>query len=418
MKNTESSVSPGKILSDRILRILQWIYPLLFIFPLLPLKGANCLLALFLLGVTVLLVIYRYPGFLASLKANYFFILPFIPYLVEFIFFPHNGISRFSLEKKTLLILGPLFFPYFLSLAKSRYILEYPIRAFVIAMTLVTIYSLGGLFMDGTLTSPASYSNGAYLLRFRFETISHIHPTYYSLFCTVSAMFLLSSLQGRGRIVKLFAIVSAFILITGVLVVAAKTGSIILGVCLLIFILRTKQPAFRKVLLLVACFLTVCMVAFLVPSLRARFSEMFTKKETSVASGTSVNQREIIFHCAVKTFRDHFFWGTGSRNSQALLDECYHGQPGNPLKTDTFNAHNQYLTFGINYGIFVLLLFLFVLFRAGVNIFRDPQGIYFLVPVIIVLFTECIFERQVGVYFFALFMSYFYTVKRNDEVLK
>ena len=414
MKNAETLPPSGKPHRNYFLLYVQLVYAGLFIFPILPLKSTNILLILFITGVLGIMKIFRQHGVFHSLKANIFFIIPFVPYLIEFLFFPHNGVARFALEKKLLLLIGPAMFPFFLIISKeSRQ--KLPLILFTLTLVMISVYTLTSLFIAGTIQDMNSYTNEAYILRTRFEAVSHLHPTYYSLFCVTAIMILLTSMSGQTGKVKGFFIFFAVLLAFGVLVVGSKSGLIILSVCLVIFIIRLQYKKFWKIMLLTILILSGIVSVISFPSLKARLEGLFTPLRTGLFANT-LNQRSMIFSCSVKTFYDHMFLGTGSRNSQILLDACYEKRPGARLAADTFNAHNQYLTIGINYGIFVLMIFLFSLSKAAWTIIHHPAGLYFLISIMVVFLTESVLECQMGVYFYTLFMTYFYTVQKSQEV--
>ena len=411
MKNAETSLPSGKPLHKHLLFILQLLYPLLFLFPLLPLKAANIILILFIAGVLGVIIFYREPGFLPSLKANFFFILPFLPYLIEFIIFPQNSIARFALEKKLLLFIGPVIFPFFLAVSKKAR-QKTPLMVFTSAMLAISLYTLATLLFDGTLTGMNSYMNEAFILRTRFEAVSHLHPTYYSMFCVTAIMFLPTLFPSNSWPAKICGMLLILLLVIGVVVVASKSGLVILIICPVIYIARLHSKITRKVFLLSALIICGLILFMTFPSLKARLESILFPVKTESGSRT-LNQRVIIFDCSVKTFSDHFFFGTGNRNSQAMLDKCYSTTKNKNLTVDTYNTHNQYLTIGINYGVVILLLFLFSLLKAGRYIIRNPSGLYFLISVLVVFLTETVLECQMGVYFFSLFTTYFYTVNKK-----
>ena len=68
-----------------------------------------------------------------------------------------------------------------------------------------------------------------------------------------------------------------------------------------------------------------------------------------------------------------------------------------------FNSHNQFLTLAICYGVGILSLFIALLGALFYKLKNNPMGIIFLSSIFIIMFTESILERQIGIYFFLFF---------------
>lgn len=90
--------------------IRQILFVALFAFPVLPLKVTNLLFIVFAV-VVVFLFVQKKAGFVFKEFSIYLVIsLPFVPYLIEFLFYHTNSSIQFELEKKLLFFSDPLFF--------------------------------------------------------------------------------------------------------------------------------------------------------------------------------------------------------------------------------------------------------------------------------------------------------------------
>jgi O-antigen ligase len=107
--------------------------------------------------------------------------------------------------------------------------------------------------------------------------------------------------------------------------------------------------------------------------------------------------------------------GHGSGAEYKLLMDKYFEKKMYSSYLNEFNAHSQYLYFLICYGIFGLLLFLFVLcwgFRAAFKA-RDALFVSFMVLIAVVAISENVLNLNKGVFFCSFFFSFFILVNRQ-----
>ena len=90
--------------------IRQWLFIAMFSFPVIPIKFINVFFIVFSI-ITLFLFIKEKPKWIISdFKYYLIFIVPFIPYLIEFVLFPTNSIIQFEVEKKLLFFIAPISF--------------------------------------------------------------------------------------------------------------------------------------------------------------------------------------------------------------------------------------------------------------------------------------------------------------------
>jgi len=382
----------------------------MFAFPIFPLKVSNIILILFALLTLILYFIKPIPiG--KVLLLNLVFIVPFIPYLIEFFISGFDPSTRFEFEKKLFFFTAPLVIPVFMKVTGFRNY-KAALLIFSLSVAAITLYSIIRLLAEGVVFNPVSYENGAYILRNRFEIISGLHPTYYSIFALCAGCFLsYSSLQKRSF--QVAAQVIAGVLFISVLVLAVRIAFFVAVVFLLFWIFNKKIAISAKITGGVIALAVFVILIFSVPSLNMRFGEITTWVTGRANSGNTISQREMIVDCSFKVFSDHVWLGTGSRNFQHELDNCYSSK-GWVNNNQSFNPHNQFLSEGINYGIFFLLIFIAGLFYIFRRILTFPEAKYFMVAVLFVFLSESILERQMGVYFFGLISLLFYNIKSES----
>jgi O-antigen ligase len=381
----------------------------MFAFPLFPLKVSNIILILFAL-LTLILFFIRPVPVGKALLLNLVFIVPFIPYLIEFFVSGFDPSARFELEKKLFFFTAPLVIPVFMKVTGFRNY-KSALLIFSLSVAAITLYTIIGLLIEGVPFNPISYENGAYILRNRFEIISGLHPTYYSIFALCAGCFLsYSSLRKRSFHVA--AQVIAGVLFVSVLVLAVRIAFFVAMVFLLIWIFNKKIAISAKITGGVIAMAVFAILIFSVPSLNMRFGEITTWFTGNANIENTMSQRETIVDCSLKVFSDHMWLGTGSRDFQHELDNCYSSK-GWVSNNQSFNPHNQFLSVGINYGIFFLLIFIGGLFYIFRRMLIIPEAKYFMIAVLFVFLSESILERQMGVYFFGLISLLFYNVKES-----
>ncbi|MBK6986491.1 MAG: hypothetical protein IPH32_17950, partial [Bacteroidetes bacterium] len=141
--------------------IRQALFVALFSFPVMPIKCIN----VFFIGFMVLTLFFflkEKPKWqFSDFKFYGLFILPFIPYLVEFIMFHDDKIIQFELEKKALFFGAPFVF-YISSILKSKLELRNAINCFISSVSILSIVSFLYLLFSGNLISISSFQNGAF----------------------------------------------------------------------------------------------------------------------------------------------------------------------------------------------------------------------------------------------------------------
>lgn len=121
-------------------------------------------------------------------------------------------------------------------------------------------------------------------------------------------------------------------------------------------------------------------------------------------NGHSLVLRWVYWQVAIDVWKEHFLIGVGTGDVQDAFDQYY--AKHHELKLEDqykLRAHNQYLTFGVTFGIIGFLFFIavlgYLLYRAGERTFF----VAFMTIALISMFTEDTLETQTGCTFFAFF---------------
>jgi len=409
MKNNGTSV---KILSS----LTQWSLASLFLFPVFPPKVLNVLFMLFCFFV-VLCCIYIKPRFAWShIRHNAILLIPFIPYLVEYVTHTNNRMAGFEFEKKLLFFIAPVVIGLYLSVNKLKDIRIY-MYVFVLALFTLTVYSLGMLFHNDMLFSSYGFDNGARLLRHCFEDATNLPPTYYGLFATVAILWLVYDFKSQPAKTKIIYIIVGVLLFFQQLLLAAKMP--LIALLLSLFYLFYKTTEYRKNLWIkYASVITLfAAIAFLFPSVKNRIMDAESTFTVDSAKHSIIVERLVILSCDKDIFSNNVWLGIGSRNAQGKLNECFTAKGYADAIPYLFNAHNQFFTLGINYGIFIMLIFITGIISFIVLNRKSPFALVFMLSIVLVMLTESILERQCGVYFYVLFFLILYNQQEQEKVI-
>ncbi len=384
-------------------RIPQWLFFALFAFPVLPLNFTNILFGAFSAYVLLYWIYIEPVPVWKKRGTSLLLLLPFIPYLLEFCLHLNSAAMLFEFQKKLLFFIAPFSIPVFIHVFNIKNARPY-FLCFTISIFALTAYATVLLIANGILFSPVGYDNGAYILRLQFENYSHLHPTYYSLFAAATLFWIMYDFEHQMVIGKVFFIIAAIPILCLTILLAAKMPLLVLlaGAFRIIYLkIKNKKTVFKIYALLL---IFSAGIYYIVPSLKSRVDEVKSYTSASHADDNTLSQRSIILDCSKDVFNDHFWKGTGALQSQKALDDCYKSKNPAALESYKYNSHNQYLTLGITYGIFILLLFIFALIMFIKKCRDNPFGIILIGSIILIMLTESILERQMGVYFFLLFL--------------
>lgn len=402
------------LINDNIERFRQYLFIALFSFPILSIKFTNIVFIIFAVLTLFVSVKERHKFDFRVFKKYGIFILLFLPYAVEFVFFSSNSVMQFEFEKKLLFLFAPLAF-YLNENLESKFKIEYAVNTFISSVSILSMVVILNLLFWGNLFDKATYLNGAFELRKLFEDLSGQHPIYYGLFSTTASLWIVYYFDKYSKGLKWLLGVSLFFMILLNLLIAAKMPLIILFIGLMWIAYKKVGNKKRLVIIYVIACIVMISVSCLIPSLRTRLLEISNYFQNQNPNNTLI-ERSIIFNCSKSIFIGDFLTGIGARNTQGLIDYCYIWIKFYKGLNAHFNSHNQFLTFGINYGIGMLAVFISLLALIYKKVRKYPLGFVFFFSLILIMLTESILERQMGVYYFLFFGLLFLSTTYNKNV--
>lgn len=127
------------------------------------------------------------------------------------------------------------------------------------------------------------------------------------------------------------------------------------------------------------------------------------------ANYSTIGQRLEYWRTAVHAFKKNPVLGVGTGDVNEAMNIAYQERQTKLKPELRFRAHNQYLSFGVAFGIIGLLFFVFVLIAAPIaaKAYRYKTFLVFYAIALLSMLTEDTIETQAGVTFFTFFMTFY-----------
>ncbi|WP_418510456.1 O-antigen ligase family protein [Corallibacter sp.] len=231
---------------------------------------------------------------------------------------------------------------------------------------------------------------------------------YMGFYCVISLICSLDLIQSSTKLKKLF-VFNVIILTSFLFFITARIAIMSSALVLVYFIvykLNKKQRVFFGILF----FALTSLFFILNKNLTKRFFHLDDVYNNGLLKKIKIHEpRYDIWKCSLEILSEEntLFLGNGYTHTKELLVACYKDNIKIQKRQDwfverKFNTHNQFLDFLLSYGFIglILLLVLFLLlFSRGKNTFLVNS---LLGALILIMFVENIFHRQLGCYLFSL----------------
>ncbi|MBN8696833.1 MAG: O-antigen ligase family protein [Bacteroidetes bacterium] len=387
---------------DIIAVSMKWLLMALFLFPILPLNITNILFIVFcVISLLAGAASYKYINW-KVVGISYLISIAFIPYMIEYLINTNDQLMQIEFLKKLPFLFAPIAFAFYFTMSKAPK-LSILFSIFSYTISLISMVGIVRLFINIDKIDQQLFENGAFLIRQQFEEYTKLHPTYFGLFAALGIFWLLIELfkkQGWNFYVNVFLIC---ILLFNLILLATKTPFFIVIVGSIWIVYKKKRSIRQFSILAISIIMGAFILSISTPSLKNRITEVEDVFIDTGSENNTINQRQTILSCNTELFIQHFWTGCFTKNTQLLLDGCYISKSRSITEKGKFNSHNQFFTLGISYGILVLCLFIYSLYR----LFRKAKGNLYLTistwTFVLIMLTESILERQMGVYAFVFF---------------
>lgn len=287
-------------------------------------------------------------------------------------------------------------------------------QAFTLSCCVIVIYLIGhAVFTIYQNNLPFHSILSGYFINHNFSEPIGIHATYLSMYLSLSLAFcFLRFLEHRSG--RVFVIAMILILTAGLIQLASR--SVLIATCvycmagLLFFIAQKKiKPAYGIVFVVLAAIITLGFTS--IGTLENRLI-LGLKKDlaTSVIEPGYQEPRIERWRCAYSIIHESPFFGHGSGTEKRLLKEKYYERKLYNSFLRELNAHNQYLSAWIKWGIAGLLVLLLTLALSARRAIQTKDALFFafLVLISVVFFSENVVDVNKGIFFYAFFLSFFW----------
>lgn len=135
-------------------------------------------------------------------------------------------------------------------------------------------------------------------------------------------------------------------------------------------------------------------------------------------SNSSLMERVELWHAAWLAIQEHWLLGVGVGDHKAAIDQQL-VQTNSPLAVRlNRGAHNQFLTFWLMGGLFVLLYFIFMLFYPFMRMRKSVTLVYvaFFIIVFASMFAEDTIETSAGMTLFAFFNYFLLYIFKPEQL--
>lgn len=239
--------------------------------------------------------------------------------------------------------------------------------------------------------------------------VFHLHPTYFSMYILLAVWFALGNLKK-----SLIKIVVILFLCATLLLLESRMGVIILLLIMIYFFFRGRKLKLGYII----CFLLLTLSIFYIQ--KERFSDFNVQMDSLIGYdlANGISQRLWLWKESLLMISERPFFGYGYKSldpyfswfveNQIMETNIFKGFEDSARVFSTYNFHNQYLQIIFDSGIIGLFMFLSSKLFMILNTYtfsRNNDFLFYLLLVMSFLFSENILDRQMGLYFYALFTS-------------
>lgn len=371
------------------------------------------------LGITLAMGVFfkSQQDFFRRLKENKGLVLLMLFFVLGLISLSYTSDFGKSLDKLSK-ILGYVLIPgTFLAINPSSELIKKAIKVFVYALIAFCVFSLFKLSYHFIVDYETSH-----WYNFVQDSMYHKHMPEDAMYLNTGLVFVLFGSFNRN-----FKLLVAMLFLVIIVLFGVRLGLFVyLLVVAAYFILNFKQLLTIRSLLIIAISI-IASVALIQQSRYAndKFFDTLAKMGFDTSEQVSevgenyhnINLRKKMWSSAVQLIAEKPIIGYGTGDEKNELSRVYQ-QRG--YEIGRVNAHNQYLSLLIQYGMMglVLLIVLFV-YLIRKSILQKNEKIFLIVVIMIIsMITESYLELQQGVFYFCTFVTLFVYQKENNNAVE
>jgi O-antigen ligase len=348
---------------------------------------------------------------LRSIPRNFWmFQVLYFPAVAGYFYSYHKGDASFLLERQLSILLMPVILPLAIQINETavRSVLRALTATSVIVITYLFAHMVYSVFFLLRLPFNAAFS-GAFFTH-GFSRPVGIHAGYLSLYVSLSMLYVIYSfLKADSSRIKLLLVASLLILLTGLFFLAAR-NNILATLFVLVVIFPLYSIRNKKKYILTTLSFLVCGLILInnINYLKERFSVGLISEIRPVNGKLYYNfvePRVERWKGAVELIKASPVIGYGTGDEIAMLRYQYIKRHLFISYLESFNAHNQYLSFLIKHGVlgFLVLVAAFAFYVTVAIRSRSYIYLAFLCLLLIGFYTENILDANKGILFFSFF---------------
>ena len=349
-----------------------------------------------------------------------FFPLLFILLLTGMVYTTNSSYGWALIERHYSLLFLPFIASSFTLLCKKQQ--AWILKSFVIITTLSGIYFLSYAIFDyfesGSVYIEGKSGHHVYnkFMHHRLTEPLGMHAVYFALYLSFSFIYLLNnfilSFRSYSTLVKVtyFFLFAFYALMIILLKSALFALALPLAIVILLF-LHFRRRIFSKSKYIIGAFSLVAILgAFSFYGLQSKILNFSTDLDLTEQHPGPLKIRLGIWYSSWETIKDNWLLGAGTGDGYDRLIAKYHELDFYIGKKDQFNAHNMYLQYWINNGVFALALYIIILLSFIFYFYKKKNYVGILLIFLFASFsmTEATMLRQAGIVFFVLFSSLLY----------
>lgn len=414
------------------------VYSLALVFGIvlpLSIKLGNVVLGI-LLGIILMIILKKDKYQLQFNKGILFFsTIPFFLLLIQGLFITENLSQGFGLlGRYATYLLTPMLFC-FLDKEIVIKIKENAQKGLVVGATLASIILLTNNFIKYYSHKPPFTIDkdlfNYYHTYYNFTEILKIHPSYFGMYILLATAISISYVfKDKNRNFRILYLLVIGIFSMVMVFLNARVVTVLFFVILSVFIfIILKRITFRNKIVFSVSILTILISTILFYNtvkntyLLYRFThelkwELTPNKNSSYNGKTNADSRIVRWQSALSVIQEKPVFGHGCAMEKQVLEKQFLKNQLYFSAKSQYDAHNQYLSFAIEYGFIGILCFLIFLFS---NIYislkrNDYIALTLFVTLLSVSIFEDIFKNNAGIIFIALFSNLFLFVNYQDEI--
>lgn len=294
-----------------------------------------------------------------------------------------------------------------LSNRQLQVVLNVFVLACLVASSVCLIAAGINIFNAGSLLIPGAHHDNTYFFTYdELTRIIELDPIYMSILCNLALLICIYSTLIKSNFWKLLLVVYFSIFI---FLLASKLGILIFAGTIGVVILTNKEIGRKAWIPLLVLVPLILVGIFTLPFLKTRFkiSTEINYAEVDSNKWSSATFRLAIWSSSMATIMEKPVLGHGTGGGQPALEAEYHRRNFHRGFTDFYNPHSEFLYGWLDFGLTGVLILVAIIAAGAWAGFKRSDYLFICFMAIIAssFAVECIFSRQKGIVYFALFYS-------------